>query len=302
MKDPATNRIKTVVIKVNGPVALVETATDNSALHPENLNRCFVIGIDESEEQTAGIHRVQRESHTVDGFLAERKQTEIRNRHIYDQRLLKPVKVFNPFAELLSFPTNRLRSRRDNEKFLRLISAICFLHQRQRPTKQLELETGERIDYIECTVDDYRTAYELLSDGVLENTLDDLPAPARKLLGLISEYVEKRAKTDDVPAERITFDRRDIREYTSWSFAQIRNNVRILKEYEYLRLVRRQNGLADQYRLTGGFTRSEVLHTILTPEELHERIKARKDRQKDIVREPVPAYVGANACNLNYLN
>ncbi len=38
--------------------------------------------------------------------------------------------------------------------------------------------------YIECSSQNYRIAYELLSDGVLDYTLDDLPAPARKLLEL----------------------------------------------------------------------------------------------------------------------
>jgi len=47
------------------------------------------------------------------------------------------------------------------------------------------LPGGEEIEYIECTLDDYRIAWELLADGVLENTLDDLPPSARKLLDLI---------------------------------------------------------------------------------------------------------------------
>jgi hypothetical protein len=150
---------------------------------------------------------------------------------MYAQRMLRSVQVFNPFAELLSFPTARLRSRRDNEKFLRLISAICFLHQYQRPLKTLEVDSGEQIEYIECSIDDYRIAYELLSDGVLEKTLDDLLAPARKLLDLIKKYLEKRSKSESTPADRIVFERKDIREFTSWSFAQVRNNFRILKDY-----------------------------------------------------------------------
>jgi hypothetical protein len=291
MKDSATNQIKTVVIKVNGPVSLVETATDNSVIHPENLNRCFVIGIDESEEQTFNIHELQRESHTVDGYLKERKQREILNRHIYAQRMLRSVQVFNPFAKLLSFPTAKLRSRRDNEKFLRLISAICFLHQYQRPLKTLDVDSGEQIEYIECSIDDYRIAYELLSDGVLENTLDDLPAPARKLLDLIKTYLEKRSKSEGIAADRIVFERKDIREFTSWSFAQVRNNIRILKDYEYIRLTKAQNGLANQYRLTPGYTGLDFLHTILSPEELKNRIGYQKNQEHGReAREALPIY------------
>ena len=295
MKDPTTNQIKTVLIKVNSPVSLVETATDNSVIHPENLNRCFVVGIDESEEQTFNIHELQRKSHTVDGYFEARKQQETRNRHIYAQRMLRPVQVFNPFAELLSFPTARLRSRRDNEKFLRLISAICFLHQQRRSMKTLKIDAGETMEYIECTIDDYRIAYELLSDGVLENTLDDLPAPARKLLNLTKAYLEKRSKAEGIPAERIVFERKDIRESTSWSFAQVRNNLRVLKDYEYIRLIKAQNGLSHQYRLTAGYSCLDFLHTILSSEELKKRISSQKNHKPtDEVREASPAYGAAS--------
>ena len=34
-------------------------------MNPENLNRCFVMGIDESEEQTRMIHELQRKNYTL---------------------------------------------------------------------------------------------------------------------------------------------------------------------------------------------------------------------------------------------
>ena len=114
---------------MNGPIALVETTTSGD-LHPENLSRCFVVGIDESEEQTRRILEEQRRAHTVDGYLQKRSRRPIAEKHHYLQRLLEPVLVFNPFAELLTFPATTLKARRDNEKFLRLINVISFLHQR----------------------------------------------------------------------------------------------------------------------------------------------------------------------------
>jgi abortive infection bacteriophage resistance protein len=293
MKDPVSGQIKTATITVRGPISLVETST-SADVNPENLNRCFVIAIDETEEQTAHIHRLQRKNFTVEGFHLRRSHEEIIKKHVFAQRLLKDIQVFNPFAEFLSFPTSKLRSRRDNEKFLRLINAICFLHQYQRKAQTLILDSGERIEYIECNIDDYRIAYDLLSDGVLENTLDDLPRPARHLLNLIEEYLEKRAKAEGVPVERIIFERKDIREYTFWSFAQVRNNFRILKEYEYLKLIKQQNGTANQYRLAGGYTKADFLHTILSPDELEATICREKQAQTDSksgeVRENTPVY------------
>ena len=41
MKDPVSGEIKTVTIKVNGPISLAATTT-SSNVNPENLNRCGI--------------------------------------------------------------------------------------------------------------------------------------------------------------------------------------------------------------------------------------------------------------------
>jgi len=71
MKDPATGQIKTISIKVEGPISFVETTTSGE-INPENLNRCFVIGIDESEDQTRLIHDLQRKNYTLQGYLQKK--------------------------------------------------------------------------------------------------------------------------------------------------------------------------------------------------------------------------------------
>jgi DNA primase len=272
MKDPSTGQIRTESITVDGPIALVET-TSSANVNPENLNRCFVLSIDESEEQTKAIHDWQRKGYTLEGLSAKRTRQKIIEKHVYAQRLLRKVTVVTPYAELLTFPSGTLRSRRDNEKLLRLISGICFLHQHQREVKTLRLSNTEEIEYIEATVEDYRIAYELLADGVLENTLDDLPRPARQLFDVIHAYLEKQSKTEDVPKDRMIFERKDIREFCSWSFAQVRNNMRILADYEYVRVVNGVNGTAKQYRLAGSYSDPDFMGQILTPEQLAKRIK-----------------------------
>ena len=123
MKDRITGEIKTISIKVNGPIALAETTT-NAEVNPENLNCCFVIGIDETEEQTRLIHEQQRKNYTFEGYMKKKNLKKIIEKHIYAQRLLKPVLIFNPFAEFLTFPSSKLKTRRDHEKFLRLINAV----------------------------------------------------------------------------------------------------------------------------------------------------------------------------------
>jgi hypothetical protein len=281
MKDQTTGQIKTVTIKVNGPIALVETTT-NGELNPENLNRCFVVAIDESEEQTTLIHNNQRIKYTLEGHLSKKDLNIIREKHIYAQRLLKKINVFNPYAPLLTFPSSKLSTRRDNEKLLRLINVIAFLHQFQRKIKTIKLDNNEVLEYIECNIDVYKVAYDLLKDGLLDNTLDDLPRPARELLDIIKKFVEVKSKQSDNPHDKIVFERKDIREFSSWSFAQVRNNIRILKEYEYLIEVKSRNGLAYQYKLSGGYSDLDFMNTILAPEKLEEKIKEQKSLQEAV--------------------
>ena len=105
IKDPVSGQIKTATITVHGPTSLVETST-SAEINPENLNRCFVVAIDEAEEQTAHIYRLQRKNYTVEGFLTRKTHEEIIKKHVFAQRLLTNTQVFNPFAEFLSFPTS----------------------------------------------------------------------------------------------------------------------------------------------------------------------------------------------------
>ena len=72
MKDAVTGQVKTETITVNGPISLAETTTKGD-VNPENLSRSFVVGIDESEDQTRLIHDRQRTNYTVDGFLQRRQ-------------------------------------------------------------------------------------------------------------------------------------------------------------------------------------------------------------------------------------
>ena len=275
MKDQVSGQIKTMNVIVNGPIALAETTT-NGEINPENLNRCYLIGVDESEDQTKLIHAIQRELETIEGFMRKRSLKKIIEKHIYAQRMLKPINVFIPYATLLTFPSNKLKSRRDNNKLLKLIKVICFLHQFQRKLKQKKINGNETIEYIESTIHDYRIAYDLLKDGVLDNTLDDLPKPSKELLTHIKGFLKTKAQDNDSPLDKIIFERREIREYTSWSFAQIRNNFRILQNYENIKLIRGRNGTANKYQLSGDYSEPNILETILSPKELENRVKMKR--------------------------
>ena len=69
------------------------------------------------------------------------------------QRLLEPIKVVNPFAELLQIPKEVFKPRRTNSHYLQFVEVITFYHQLQREQKA-DQETGEL--FIETTLEGHR--------------------------------------------------------------------------------------------------------------------------------------------------
>ena len=136
-KDPATGRLLTHQYRVEGPVMIFLTTTAID-IDEELLNRCLVLTVNEDRAQTQAIHRIQRESQTIEGLLRRQDRTELLHLHRNAQRLLKPVAVANPYARGLTFLDGQTRTRRDHTKYLTLIRAIALLHQHQRPRKTRE--------------------------------------------------------------------------------------------------------------------------------------------------------------------
>ncbi|MGH8020606.1 MAG: CHC2 zinc finger domain-containing protein, partial [Opitutaceae bacterium] len=161
-KDPHTGRMVTQEYRVEGPVMIFLTTTAVD-LDEELLNRCLVLTVDESREQTAAIHAAQRRAETLAGLREDEQRAAVLALHRAAQRLLRPLKVVNPFGEQLTFLDDRTRTRRDHKKYLTLIRTIALLHQHQRPVKTM-LERGKPVEYIEVTREDIAAANRLAHD------------------------------------------------------------------------------------------------------------------------------------------
>jgi hypothetical protein len=218
-KDPATGKLVTHQYRVEGPVMMFLTTTAID-IEEELLNRCVVLSVNEDREQTKAIHRLQREQQTLAGLLRRQRRKQLIRLHQNAQRLLKPLFVVNPFVEELTFPDALTRMRRDHMKYLTLIRAIALLYQHQRPVK-----TEHGLSYIEATREDIATADRLMQE-LMRQSLDELPAQTRRLMGLIEEMVKGR--------EGFQFSRRDVRAHTGWGATQVRVHLDRLHEMEYL--------------------------------------------------------------------
>jgi len=238
-KDPASGKLVTQTYTVEGPVALMMTTTAID-LDEELKNRCLVLTIDESREQTRAIQDRQRFEETLEGLAAGEDRAAIVALHQDAQRLLRPLKVVNPYAEQLTFLDDKTRTRRDHRKYLGLIRAIALLHQHQRPIRQLVRPGREVVDYVEATLEDIAAANHL-AHAVLGVTLDELPPQTRRLLTLVRQMVEARAQAAGIKAQEVRFTRREVREATGWGDTQAKVHLGRLEELEYL-LLRRDAG------------------------------------------------------------
>lgn len=245
-KDPHSGRMETQEYHVEGPVAIVFTTTSID-IDEELMNRCLVLTVDESRDQTERIHELQREARTIEGILASEKRKEIQRVMQNAQRLIVPMRIANPFARHLTFTSGRTRTRRDHEKYLTLIDTIALLHQHQRQAIKHTV-SGREIEMLPVTLEDIEAANRIAPE-VLGRSLDELPPQTRRLLESIKSLVRTKMKKEKVEQRLSLFSRKELREFTGWSSTQIRRHLEHLIELEHISQRGGRNGLLIKYEL-----------------------------------------------------
>jgi DNA primase catalytic core len=258
-KDETTGELVTKEYRVEGPVMLFLTTTAID-IDDELLNRCLVLSVNETREQTQAIHQIQRQSRTLQGFTQKQKKQTILQQHQNAQRLLKPLAVINPYADQLTFLDSQTRTRRDHEKYLTLIDAIALLHQYQRQTKTISVN-GQAIDYIEVNLSDIETANHLAHE-VLGHTLDELPPQTRKLLKNIQSMVKAACEEKAIAQTDYRFSRKSIREYTDMGNTQLKIHCSRLEDMEYLLVHRGGRGQSFEYELLYDGVNNSAAHVM----------------------------------------
>jgi len=251
-KDPDTGRMESRMMKMPVIVSSVMGSTAGN-INAENASRCFVIHADESREQTRRIHEYQRR-HESEEYIVEGKggdAAQIIKTHKAAQKLLRNILVVNNFAKLLDFPDMLMRSRRDHVRFLDLISCVCFLRQYQ---KEEERKGGKA--FIRCDLADYETAYNIMVNGVLGSTLEELPKGARLLYEQIRDWVRTTAKARKIAVKELRFTQRQVREATGLGHTWTQVMLRFLVDYDYVEIVQ------------GGGARSKAYYTIRNDEDI----------------------------------
>jgi hypothetical protein len=231
---------------VEGPVMLFLTTTAVE-IDEELLNRCLILTVDESKEQTERIHALQRKARTLEGLVAREEKKDLLRVLRNAQRLLQPLAVVNPYADELTFTAERTRTRRDHEKYLTLIDAIALLHQHQRTTETKEV-SGRAVPFVRATLDDIALANRLAPE-LLGRSLDELPPQTRRVYEVIKAIVRARCDGEKIEQRVAFFSRREIRVKLGWGITQIRAHLERLRELEYIEARYGRLGSSYQYEL-----------------------------------------------------
>lgn len=222
--------IRTTPVVAQGPVAVL--FADASRLVEPLASRCHVVPVDESPAQTERILTAQRQRR-ADALRHEPsrdRRAAIQRRHHHAQRLLEAAEVVIPFAPSIRFPATAVRHRRDQDRFLALLSASALLHQHRR-LRDAGRIVADRRDF--TIAEQLFTATTALDDGGL----------GRHAATLLEALWAARC-VDDFAMEDVA------RLMPDWTRYAARAAIAELVAVDCLAATRGGRGRARRYRLT----------------------------------------------------
>jgi hypothetical protein len=193
IKNPRTGEFETKQYRHEGPVACITTTTE-AVLQVDDENRSFSISPDESDEQTARVMEANLEQKLAGTSGWQIAEDELRA-WLNAQRLLAEQRVRVEFPKWFEtvcskLPTRPLRMRRDWPRFMALCEAVAFLHQFQRPRKEL---ADGRIK-LTVTLEDYVIARTVGKDA-LRRSLFQIPPNTMRIIEAVKKLDEYHTGT-----------------------------------------------------------------------------------------------------------
>ena len=201
-KDPKSGRLVTHEYHVEGPAAILLTTTAID-LDEELLNRCIVLAVDESREQTRAIHELQRADRTLEGL----------ERRLARQDLLQApperaaAAASPPRRQPLRRPAHLPRRHHEDPAGPREVPRRSSTRWRWSTStsgrsRSASCEAGgSTTSRRRSTTSPWRTASPPRRSG---RTLDELPPQTRRLLELVHEWVTLAVRGAGDRAERIS--------------------------------------------------------------------------------------------------
>ncbi len=218
-KDAKGNNIQKL-LTVEGPIC-VSGATTQGSIYEDNANRSFLLHIDESSNHLNQVMEYQRKIQA--GIVNETGQQSAKLLLKNAQRLLRKVKVINPYATDLRIPDCVFKKLRTNMHYLKLIEIITFYNQFQRKWKKSQSEEY----YIETAIEDIELANWLVKDNLLRKS-DELNEDTRHFFESLKELAAKK------PKETQSFYAKEIRQHFRMNPMKVNRYLHQLESRGYI--------------------------------------------------------------------
>jgi DNA primase catalytic core len=185
-KDAKGNNVQKL-LTVEGPIC-VSGATTQGSIYEDNANRSFLLHIDESSNHLNQVMEYQRKIQA--GIVNETQQQTAKQLLKNSQRLLRKVRVINPYATDLRIPDCVFKKLRTNMHYLKLIEIITFYNQYNRKLEKSQI--GE--PYIKTAIEDIELANWLVKETLLQKS-DELSNDVRYFFESLKEQVKEANTT-----------------------------------------------------------------------------------------------------------
>jgi hypothetical protein len=193
-KDAKGNNVQKVLM-VEGPIC-VSGATTKSNIYEDNANRSFLLHVDESPDHAREVMDYQRKMQA--GLVNEAEQQKYRQLLKNSQRLLRKVRIINPYATMLDIPECVFKKLRTNMHYLRLIEIITFYHQLQR---EIKTDANGKA-FITTTPEDIEWANFLIKDSLLRKS-DELSGQIRHFFETLKSFADKKEEPKTIYAKEV---------------------------------------------------------------------------------------------------
>ncbi|BDS10677.1 toprim domain-containing protein [Aureispira anguillae] len=232
VKD-AKGKMDNVEILAEGPISTL-MCTTRGAVYEDNMSRCLLVAVDESEEQTDRILDYQYKKDR--GELNKKEEEQAVNLLQNLVYILEPKEVVNPFAGKIQLPKRVHKIRRLNQLFQCFVKQITWLHQLQRKQDN----QGRLI----TTKEDISLAINLLFETIILK-VDELDGSLRQFFEQLKGYVQSQEEQ-----QKYCFSRREIRQALNMSKSQVERYIRQLSELEYIKQIGGHSNKGFIYQVT----------------------------------------------------
>jgi len=269
-KDAKGNNIQKL-LTVEGPIC-VSGATTQGSIYEDNANRSFLLHIDETSDHMGRVMEYQRQLQA--GLVNEMSQEQARQVLKNAQRLLRKVRVINPYAPDLRIPDCVFKKLRTNMHYLKLIEMITFYHQYQR--KRVRSRGSKKELCIETSLEDIALANFLVKETLLRKS-DELSEDTRVFFEHLKELTAQKSGSGS-SARNVVFYAKEVRSHLRMHPMKVNRYLHQLESRGYI------------YR-RGGNRKTGYEYEILAWEE-YEQLKSNIDVLDGILEQIRVKYNG----------